>query len=200
MKKNNVYIMAECAVLISLSTVLSMFRLFPLPLGGAVTPLSMLPVCMIPVRHGPKWGFASAFLYSLIQLLLGITTDGVLAWGLTPGMLLGCLGFDYLLAYTVLGFAGAFRHRGIGGVAAGFALAFSLRFASHFLSGYIIFTNLEQWALFGRVFESRPALYSAAYNACYMLPELVFTLLAVILLSRLPVVRAMLSPVRPGRN
>lgn len=194
MKQTNVHAMAECAILISLSTVLSLIKLVPLPLGGAITPLSMLPVCLIPFRHGAKWGFGSTFLYSVLQLIFGLTMDGILAWGLTPQMLIGCIVFDYLLAYTVLGIAGLFRRKGLPGAVAGFSLAFFLRFWSHFLSGCVIFTNLEQWSLFGQIFESHPVLYSAAYNACFMLPELVFTLIAVLLLFRFPMMRAMFSP------
>ena len=186
--------MAECAVLVALSTVLSLIKIFPLPLGGAVTLLSMLPVSLIGLRHGARWGFGSAFAYSLIQLMLGLTMDGILAWGLSPAMLAGCAVFDYLAAFTVLGSTAFFRRRGTAGAAAGVTLAFSLRFASHFVSGYIIFTNLEQWSLFGQIFESRPVLYSAVYNACFMLPELVFTLIAVLILSRLPVFRSIIAP------
>lgn len=192
MKRNkSVYVMVECAIMIALSVVLSLIKVWKMPLGGAVTLLSMLPVCSIAVRHGWKWGLGSSFVYSLIQLVFGITMDGLLGWGLTPAMLIGCMAFDYVIAFTVLGTAGTFRKMGEGGVYVGFVLAFVLRFISHFLSGYVIFKNLEQFELFGTLFENRPILYSVAYNGMYMLPELIFTLVAVVILMRIPYIKKM---------
>lgn len=188
-RKSSVRILVESAILVALSTVLSLIKIWPMPLGGAVTLLSMLPVCAVSIRHGSKWGFGAAFVYSVIQLVFGITMDGLLGWGLTPAMLIGCIMFDYILAFTVLGAAGLFRKLGEAGVYAGISVALVGRFASHFLSGYVIFKNLEQWNLFGKLFENKPALYSIAYNSCYMVPELVFTLVAVVILMRIPYMR-----------
>lgn len=184
MKK--VRILVECAVMIALAVVLSMIKIWKMPLGGAVTLVSMLPVCVISIRHGLKWGMGTAFVYSLTQLLFGIVADGLFAWGLTPVMLIGCILFDYVVAFTVLGVAGAFRKNGEVGAYVGIIAAFVLRFVSHFISGYIIFANLEQWELFGKLFENKPALYSIAYNGMYMLPELAITLVVVVVLMRIP--------------
>ena len=188
-RKKYIRILVESAILVAMSTVLSLIKIWPMPLGGAVTLLSMLPVCVISIRHGIKWGFGAAFVYSVIQLVLGITMDGVLGWGLTPAMLIGCIMFDYIIAFTVLGLAGAFRVYGEVGIYAGISLAMLARFISHFLSGYIIFKNLEQWQLFGKLFENKPFLYSFTYNGCYMFPELAFTLTAVVILMRIRFMR-----------
>ena len=70
-------ILVECALMIALGTVLS---LFPLSLvwtrGGSITLLSMLPIIMMSLRHGTKWGLGTAFLYSLIQFVQGISKIG----------------------------------------------------------------------------------------------------------------------------
>lgn len=179
-------VMTECAILVALSVVLSLVKIWQMPLGGAVTLVSMLPVCMISIRHGLKWGFVSSGLYAVIQLFFGITMDGLLGWGLTPAMLLGCMVFDYLAAFSVLGIAGIFSAKGDMGRVCGIVLAMVLRFVSHFLSGYVIFTNLAQWELFGSLFEGAPALYSIAYNGLYMLPELVITVVVFVLLLKTP--------------
>ena len=50
--KINVKKLAVSAVLIALSTVLSLIKIYELPLGGAITLLSMLPVCLISVMYG----------------------------------------------------------------------------------------------------------------------------------------------------
>ena len=181
--------LVECGILIALATVLSFIKVWKNPLGGSVTLFSTLPVCVVSIRHGTGWGFGTAFTYSLLQLLIGIAADGILGWGLTAGMLVGCILFDYILAFTILGISGAFRYFGEGGIYAGITLAFLLRFGSHFTSGYVIFTNLEQWNLFGQYFESNPVLYSVCYNGLFMLPELILTLIGTIILMRIPYVK-----------
>ena len=171
--------------MVALASVLSMVKVIQMPLGGSVTLLSMLPVIVISVTLGIGWGFGGAFLYSLIQLVFGIATDGLLGWGLSGGQLAGCIALDYIVAYTVLGIAGIFGRQRVYAPVLGTALAMVLRFLSHFVSGYIIFENLEQFAFFGNTFVGKPALYSLAYNAFYMVPELILTGAAVFIISKI---------------
>ena len=187
--KKNISAMTECAVLVALAFVLSLIKIWQMPLGGAVTLGSMLPVCLISVRRGVKYGVGAAFVYSVLQLAVGVIADGIFGWGLNAAMLAGCIFFDYIGAFTVLGLAGLFRTHGEGGIYAGIALACGLRFISHFISGYVIFENLGQFELFGNIFEHSPVLYSAAYNGLFMLPELILTLAASAVLMRIPFVR-----------
>lgn len=193
-KGKRIHILVECAILIALSSVLSFVKIWHMPLGGSVTLVSMLPVAIIGIRHGMKWGIGSAFVYALFQLVFGIA-DGLLGWGLTPVMLVGCMFFDYIAAFTVLGLSGIFRNRGEKGVYSGLAFSIILRFVSSFLSGYVIFTNLDKWEVFNKVFSRSPALYSICYNGLFMLPELVLTLLVAAILLRIkPVRRIILTP------
>ena len=168
-------VLLECAVMVALSVALSFVKILQMPFGGSVTLLSMLPVCLVSIRHGLKWGFGASFVFSVLSLLFDLS---ILGWGLTPVILVGCFFLDYLIAYTVLGIAGIWRSRGFGGIMAGTALAVFLRFLSHFISGIVLWTNLEQFELFGRSWVNRPVLYSLIYNGMYMLPELVFTMIA----------------------
>ena len=78
--KKYVYKLALSAIFVALATVLSLIKVVKMPLGGSVPVLSMLPIVMISVMLGLKWGFGSAFVYSLIQLVLGIAVDGLLGW------------------------------------------------------------------------------------------------------------------------
>ena len=176
-RKNNVYKLTLAAILIALATVLSLIKVFKAPLGGSVTLLSMLPIAIISASLGLKWGIGSAFVYSLIQLALGIGLDGLLGWGLTPAMLIGTIMLDYVLAFTVLGFSGIFAKKGTWGVVLGTALSILARFLCHFASGFIIFQELEQFEVFGKIFSGKPVLYSLCYNGLYMLPELVITVI-----------------------
>ena len=174
--------LCECAILLALSVVLSFIQIYKLPWGGSVTLFSMLPLCLISFRHGIKWGLGTAFCYSWFQILQG----GVFGWGLTPIMLVGSLALDYVLAFTVIGLAGALRRYRFKGMIAGVVLVSVLRFLSHFLSGVILWANLEQFVAFGQTWSNRPVLYSLVYNGSYMLPELALTVIGAVVLFQVP--------------
>ncbi len=174
-RKLNVKKLAMSAVMISLSAALSMVRVAEMPLGGSVTLLSMLPVCMLSIMYGCRWGLLCGFLYSLTQLVSDL---GLIAgWGLSPAVLAGCVLFDYLAAFTVLGFSGVFRRRGAWGAVGGIAFASFMRIVSHVISGVIFFAGWtpEGWS---------PLSYSLCYNLAYMLPETVFTAAGAIFLLK----------------
>lgn len=182
MKNSKTKIMAECAILVALSTVLSFVKIWNMPWGGSITLFSMLPVCYVSVRHGLKWGLGSAFLYSAIQLFLGITLDGLLGWGLTGTILVMCILLDYVLAFSVLGISGIFAKYGFSGIMAGTALSVVARFICHLLSGVYVFASVGK--LWDGFETSNTWLYSFVYNGCYMLPELVMTLVGAALVYK----------------
>ena len=184
-KRPNLRAMIECAIMVALATVLSMIKLYEAPLGGSVTLLSMLPVSVLSIRLGLSWGLAGGFLYAMIQMFLDLAK--VISWGLTPAALVGCIIFDYLLAFTVIGLAGLFRRNGRIGMILGIALALFGRFCSHLVSGTLIF---DIWMPDG---WGNPFVYSVAYNGAYMLPELVFTVAAVMILTKTPAFRRVLE-------
>ncbi len=183
MKDKKTKILVEGAVMVALATVLSFIRVFKLPWGGSITLLSMLPIVLFSIRRGVGAGLMTAFAFSLIQFAQGIT-DGLFGWGLTPGMLIACIFLDYLGAFTVLGIAGLFRKKELPGWIGGIALAVTLRFVLHFLSGVVIWHSYgELWNGFS---TENTYLYSFLYNGCYMLPELIFTLAGAVALLKVP--------------
>ena len=192
-----VHILCEAAILVALSVVLSiasklLLEPFLAPLflfGGSITLFSMLPICILSIKHGIGWGLGGAFCFSWFQILQG----GVFAWGLTPVMLIGSLLLDYLLAFTILGFAGIFRTKGIKGMIAGVALVCVGRFLVHFLAGIILWANLAEFVAFGQAWINRPVLYSICYNGIYMLPETVMTVAATAIFLRVRQFRRLLS-------
>ncbi len=193
MKKYNTYKLAVCAVMVALGAVLSLIKIWKMPFGGSITLFSMLPCAMVSIGFGLKWGLAASFVEAVIQLVFGITMDGIFAWGLTPGSLIGVIIFDYLLAFTVIGLAGMFRTKGYIGICVGTGIAVALRFVSHLISGAVIFANFEQFVAFGAEWVGRPWLYSVCYNGAYMLPEMIITMVAAAILFRLPQLQKMLS-------
>ena len=189
MKHKRLVALCECAILLALSVVLSYIKFFKLPFDGSITLFSMLPVCLVAIKYGPRWGLGTAFCFSWFQILQG----GVFGWGLTPVMLIGSLLLDYIIAYTVLGFAGIFRKKGYLGMLGGIALVCVLRFLVHFLAGIILWANFEQFVAFGQEWIGRPVLYSICYNGVYMLPETVLTVAVAAILLRIPQISRLLT-------
>ena len=182
--KTNVKRMCVTSVLLALATVLSLIKPFPMPFGGSVTLLSMLPVIILPLMFGTRWGLVSAFIYSLIQL--GLDLGAVLSWGLTPYALIGTIALDYILAFSFLGLAGMFKNKGIIGIASGVITVLIFRFLMHFISGVVIFdtfTNADAW------------IYSLTYNASYMVPEFITTTLAAVLVFKVPQIKRLIDKV-----
>ncbi len=181
--------LVEGAVMVALAAVLGYIRIFHLPWGGSVTLLSMLPIAVYSIRHGVGAGLMVSFAFSLIQLGQGML-DGLLGWGLTPVMLAACVLLDYIGAFSVLGFAGALRSKGLAGQLGGIVIAVVMRFGLHFLSGVVI------WHSFGELWEGfyteNEWLYSLLYNGCYMLPEMIFTVIGAAALLKIPQTRKMI--------
>jgi thiamine transporter len=159
-------VLAEASVMIALAIVLDALRLFTLPQGGTITFGEMVPILLVALRRGPKVGvFAGAifgivdvyfepFVYNPIQFLL-----------------------DYPLAYGALGLAGFFRGRSVLYSGVGVAFAIGCRFVSHFFSGIIFFASFAPSG-------ENPALYSAIYNATYLLPGLLISEFVILVLAR----------------
>ncbi|MDD3336614.1 MAG: energy-coupled thiamine transporter ThiT [Eubacteriales bacterium] len=171
MDSKTIHRLAECALLIAVGTVLSLFEFKGIwALGGGITFCAMLPLVMIAQRHGTKWGVGCALVYSLIQLVLGLSNVQYAPDALTA---IGIILLDYVLAFSVIGFSACFNKffkDRRWGVVVGIVVTFSLRLLCHFLSGLIIWEvlwpNGEGWA---------PAVWSIAYNASYMVPEMIIT-------------------------
>lgn len=177
MKDTKTQKLAVSAVMLALATALSFVKIYQLPLGGSITLLSMLPICMVALRYGMGWGFGIAFLHGCIQLAQGLPE--VLSWGLTPLVLTGSIFFDYLIPCTVLGFAGLLRKKGVFGICTGITVAMVLKFIAHFISGAVLFAAWcpDGWNVYW---------YSVVYNGSYCLPELIFTVAASVVLFKLP--------------
>ena len=174
--------LVESSVMIALAIVLNLVVLWQAPLGGKWTLCSMPPIMLIAIKNGLGWGLGTSFVYSVIQL--GFSIAKVLSWGLTPGVLIGCLLFDYIIPYTVLGLAALPTRKKKTAVRAlaGIALAIALRFVSHFISGTIFFGNWDDgfWSVI---------VYSILYNGQYLLPELALTLAVSVPLVSIPIMR-----------
>lgn len=211
MKRKNLHMLVESAIMLTMGVALEFIsKMFipELPFGGQITIVSMLPIVLISYRHGVKWGLFSSFVYSLLQIALGLKTvtaafqpgyfgDSVLLLNAIIMLLL-----DYIVAYTALGFGGVFRNK-IKNTAVSLSLgsivALTLRYATHILSGYILFSGWAEWFFTQEGFPAWGAtlvenvspnllgfIYSVVYNGMYMIPEIVLTAIAAVIISKIP--------------
>ena len=178
MKNSKIKKLTTCAVLLALSFVLSFVKICEFSTGGSITLLSMLPICLVSVKYGLGWGLSTAFCYSLLQLFLDI--GKAMSWGLSAKAWVGMIALDYLLAFTVLGIAGILRNKGRLGCCLGVCIAILGRFLCSVLSGAIVWQSVGE--KFG-VYISNTWIYSVVYNGAYMIPELIITCTAIIIMT-----------------
>ena len=162
----NIQALCEGALMVALSQILGYLKLLPsMSEGGSIT-FAMFPLCLYAVRWGLGKGLLAGFVFGLLQLLL----DGAYAWGWQ------CMLLDYLLAYTMLGFAGVFHGKKYG-IFPGIVLGGLGRLLIHFISGATLYriTAPEEILHFGTF--SNPELYSLVYNGVYMIPCIILALM-----------------------
>lgn len=190
-------------VFIGLATVLSIIKVFALPFGGSVTLFSMVPILVLSYMYGVKWGLLCGGVYGVLQMILGATMSqafaGLQGWTVPVMALL-----DYIIAYVVVGLSGMFKGKLKNHTAAfalGSTVAILLRLVCHFLSGWILWGSYaesyfeEMSNSFGAFMlnsfhgQLLSAMYSLVYNASYMLPELIMSVVAIIALMAVKPVR-----------
>ena len=181
-----IFNLTRASVMIALAAALSFFKVFELGNGGSVTLGSMVPIILISFILDFKWGILTAFVYSLLQMLLqGIAAPPVesFVWY----FLVICL--DYIFAFTVLGLAGGITRtiKNINvKVITGTVFVVTLRFLCHLLSGIII------WGVYAPEGQS-VFVYSLIYNGSYMLGELIITMTIMILISNIKYFKNMIK-------
>lgn len=150
------------AVAIALATVCSLIKPFELPMGGSVTLLSMLIIVLIAYWYGPYVGIMTAVAYGLVQFV----TEPI--FYTIPQMLL-----DYPLAFGALGLAGFF-YKKKWGLQVGYIVGVLGRFYFATLSGVVFFGSYAPEGM-------SPILYSLGYQASYLVPEAVITLIIIMI-------------------
>ena len=211
MKKKNLYWLVESAVMIALAAVLELVAkmIIPeMPFGGQVTIVSMLPVVLVGWKYGMGNGLITGFVYSLVQMALGVKTISGLIMPASEDYL-GSLGnvvlmfiFDYIVAYTVLGLGAIYKKKiknnsislGLGAFT-----ALSLRYISHIISGYILYGAWAEWFFtqdgfysWGQTImntftgDALSLVYSIIYNGFYMIPEIIITTVVAVIIGKIP--------------
>lgn len=157
-RQNHMRALTLCAVLTSLSMVLSMIKIIHMPFGGSITLFSMLACTLTGYCCGLRWGILSGTALGFLNMAFG----GVF---LHPVQIL----LDYILGFGVLGLSGCLQSKK-GGLFTGYILAAAARFVCSFLSGVVFFGCYAPEGM-------NPALYSFLYNIFYIGGEAVLTLI-----------------------
>ncbi|MDN3439715.1 energy-coupled thiamine transporter ThiT [Planococcus sp. APC 3900] len=167
MRNKKVLLMMEIAIFAALGFVLD-FVSFRMPQGGSVS-LVMIPIILIAFRRGVGAGVLTGILVGLLQIVSGFISVAPLSFGFVVMQVL----LDYLLAYGVVGLAGVMRTKYLqhahakqtgkmlAAIVAGVLIASVLRYLVHVITGILFF---------GMFAEGNVVIYSAIYNATYMIP------------------------------
>ena len=191
MKNSKVTTLTECAVMIALAFALSFAKIYEMPLGGSVTVASMLPIMLIGVKYGNLVGVGTAFVYSLTQAFQALLEGNVFPYCESGATLVICVLFDYIVPFTILGLAGAFKNVRFAkkqeiGVYIGMCLVVLLRFASHFVTGVAIW---GQWAPEGM----GKYIYSLAYNGSFLALDFAICIVCAVLMMRKSEIRKLIN-------
>ena len=154
---------------IALALVTSYIKLWEMPMGGSVTLLSMLFICLIGYWYGLKYGLIAGIAFGLLQFVIDPYMISV------PQVIL-----DYPLAFGALGLSGLFCDKRFG-LQIGYVIGVIGRFVCSTLSGVIFFADYAPEGM-------NPWVYSIAYQGSYLGVELLLTL---IVISIPPVVKAL---------
>jgi len=165
-KRETTRMLVEAGALIAMAQILSYITIFEMPMGGSVTPGSMVPILIFAIRWGYKKGLLAGAVYGVLQFILGPK------WSFHPVSVI----FDYPVAFGCLGLAGIFGKKTIG-IISGVLLGIFGRLVSHVISGVIVFAS---YAPEGQ----SPLLYSVTYNGSFLAIEFVISVILTLLLVK----------------
>lgn len=149
------------AMAIALGTVTSFIKLFDLPMGGSVTLLSMLFICLVGYWYGLGAGLMTAIAYGFLQLIID---PYIISF---PQMLV-----DYIFAFGALGLSGLFS-KAKNGLLKGYIAGVLGRYFFAFLSGMIFF------GIYAADYGMSAPIYSLVYNGAYLAAEAVITIIVI---------------------
>jgi len=191
MRSDRVRLLAEIALTIALCAVLKLWRIqLPWNFAGGDISLSMLPILVLALRRGVVPAAIAGAAFGVIDFFFE-------PYAAAPAQVL----LDYPVAFALLSVAGFGSRQYLSLAASGRRLAAeavavpwmilgaAARFGAHFVSGIVFFGS------------NAPAgtpvwIYSALYNLSYVVPSLVLSIVAALLV--LPVLDAAV-PVRTNQ-
>ena len=172
------------ALMTALATVLMLIsKMIPAPWlqGGSVTLASMVPIIIVGIIYGTKWGLCASLSFALIQMMFGFyppPTQTFLYFLLVVLL-------DYVFAFGVLGLSGAIYNamgKKIFAISVSAFIVTLLRYICHILSGILI------WGVYAEEGQSILA-YSLIYNGTYMIPEIIISTVVTTLIFKMKLLK-----------
>ena len=158
--------------------------------GGSIG-IAMVPVFIISYRRGLVPGILCGLLLSLIQMLGGIyIMNAQTGWKSTIGPFIQIM-LDYVLAYTVVGFAGAFSRMyknaksskiKYTAIIVGCILGGMLKYFCHVLSGGLFWLGDGSYKFLGIANSSW--LYSFVYNGAFSIPNIIICTIIMVIIAK----------------
>ncbi len=173
-KTFDVSAMTISALLIAIAYVLSMIRLFRMPQGGSVTPLSWLPIALCAYMLGTRKGVLAGMVLGLLNLLFG-------GYVIHPVQMI----LDYPLAFGAMGLGGVARDAAKHPLLKVYLIGAFGRYVCAVISGVVFFGSYAP--------EGFSALtWSVWYNFTYLAAECLITTIVLCI----PAVRTNLEMLR----
>lgn len=161
------------ALMVAAAIVLGQFKLFSMPQGGSVTPLSNLPIVLCAYYLGTRRGVTAGMCVGLLNLIFG-------PYVIHPLQML----VDYPLAFGALGLGGLMRNKK-NGIVKGYIVGLIGRYAMAVLSGIVFFGSYAPKGF-------NAVTWSVWYNFTYLAAEGVITVIIV----SIPTVKKTLEKLR----
>ena len=167
MNKTNLLMLVEIAIFAAVGLVLDQISFSLWAQGGSIS-FVMLPILVIAVRWGLSAGLVTGLLIGVLQMTTGAY---ILHWAQAL--------LDYVVAFTVVGLAGLFRHQIVEAaknlnkkkislyVVLGIVIGGLLRYAAHAIAGAIFFAEYAG--------DQNVWVYTLIYNGSYMIPAIILT-------------------------
>lgn len=174
MNNKRLLMLVEIAIFAGIGVVLDKLSFSLWAQGGSIS-FVMVPILLIAIRWGLSAGVITGLLIGLIQILLG---GYILHWA--QGLL------DYIVAFSVVGFAGIFRKQIVDAatnlnkkrmglyIVLGTVVGGLLRYAAHTIAGAIFFAEYAG--------DQNVWVYTIIYNGSYMIPAIILTAIVGVLI------------------
>lgn len=160
--------LSEIIIFVAMAGALSLIShsFFSLPEGGSIN-IGMIPILWLALRRGPIIGVFAGAVFGVVDMLIS-------PFVVHPLQLI----LDYPLPFACLGLAGLFRRFNTAGVLIGVTVAGIGRFLCHLVSGAVWFADYAPEGV-------NPWLYSAVYNAGYLIPAIALCAIILIILKKI---------------
>lgn len=162
-------IISRMALVIAMTIVLNQIRFFKMPQGGDVGFGTMIPLILLACCYGGHITLLAGFICGIIGLMMD-------PYFYHPVQVL----FDYPFPYMAMAVVSIFKKR----IILGTIVAFFVKFLFHFISGVVFFGSYTPEG-------TSTVMYSAIYNGCTVVPEMIICCLILYFLPIERIIKAM---------